>query len=137
MNEFGVSVGAPAASQLLREATSLKGKSGVQRLLGVTASEPVFFKAYSATLDGADRKILDKFVGRVSNSNKSIYITGYAHMKGSTKSEILETSLARARNVARYLASKGVRVWIRYDGAGSPAKGAGWKDRRVELRVAN
>ena len=136
VNDLGVSAGAPTASQLVHARTFKNaGVSGGIAFNGTVASSPILFKAFSAALDAGDRRSLDKFAKQIGVTSKRVYITGFAHLAGSSRKEVAATSLARARNVARYLASKGVRVWITYFGAGAPAKSAGWKDRRVELRV--
>lgn len=44
-------------------------------------------------------------------------------------------SLKRARTVAQYLSTQGVRVWIRFDGIGDQHAKGRPSDRRVEIRA--
>jgi len=136
VNDLGISAGAPTASQLVHARTFRNAAvAGGIAYNGTVAGSPIFFKAFSAELDAGDRRSLDQFAKQIGVTSKRVFITGFAHLRGSSQKEVVATSLARARNVANYLASKGVRVWITYFGAGAPVKSAGSKDRRVELRV--
>ena len=63
-------------------------------------------------------------------------MTGFARKGGGTKSELASLSTKRAHAAARYLSKQGVRVWIRYWGAGSLNGTGDASDRRVEVRTS-
>lgn len=52
-----------------------------------------------------------------------VLVSGFARKNGVDSAEFLKNlSLARARNVSKYLAAKGVRVSVRYEGYGAVTK---------------
>ena len=138
VNSVGVSRGADTSSGLVHASTiTSRTASGTPELFGAQIVTPVYFTAASATLDAADKKALNVAAARVANSTKRLFITGFARLGGGADQELAAISTARAKNVAQYLASKGIRVWIRYYGVGA-LKGTGqWQDRRVEIRASD
>lgn len=138
VNSVGVSEGADTSSGLVHASTiTSRTASGTPALFGTQIITPVYFTAASATLDATDKKALDVATARVANTTKRLFITGFARLGGGAKKELAAISTARAKNVATYLAGKGIRVWIRYYGVGA-LKGTGqWQDRRVEIRASD
>ena len=65
-----------------------------------------------------------------------VLISGFARNNGVDSAEFLKNlSLARARNVSKYLVAKGVRVSVRYEGYGAVTKEIGTSvQRKVDLR---
>ena len=135
VNSVGISTGGSASSGLVFASTlTSRNAAGVPVLFGSRVMPPVYFNSGLANLDAKDKKALDDVAERIIDSTNRIFITGFGRLGGGTDKELVAVSTARARNVANYLVSKGVRVWIRYYGAGSFAGTGGWKDRRVEIR---
>jgi outer membrane protein OmpA-like peptidoglycan-associated protein len=135
VNSVGISTGGSASSGLVFASTlTSRNAAGVPVLFGSRVMPPVYFSAGLANLDAKDKKALDDVAERIIGSTNRIFITGFGRLGGGADEELVAVSKARARNVANYLVSKGVRVWIRYYGAGSFAGTGDWKDRRVEIR---
>ena len=115
--------------------------SGRPILAGLKISDPVYFLP---TLDNLDSNAFEKMnlktlqtvVSYVKRRGGQILITGFARQNGTDSAQFLKgLSTRRARNVANYLAARGVRVWVRFDGFGAASKAVGnWQDRRVDIR---
>lgn len=137
VNEVGVSAGALTRSPLVRASTiTTRTESGQPRLFGRLLGEPITFGAGSSVLDTADKKQLRAIAQQAKASNERLFVTGFARKGVGTKNELASLSTKRAEAAAEYLSEQGVRVWIRYWGAGS-LKGTGaLTDRRVEVRTS-
>lgn len=135
VNEVGVSTGALTRSPLVRATTITKRtSSGQPRLFGEMLGKPIIFNGGSAALDKSDKKQLRAIARQAKASNERLFVTGFTRKGGGSASELASLSTKRARAAATYLSKQGVRVWIRYWGAGS-LNGTGAKtDRRVEVR---
>jgi outer membrane protein OmpA-like peptidoglycan-associated protein len=123
-----------AASAGLRvtQAENASGTAGSnQRELKTT----VYFDRMSSHLDAADRKKLDRIATKVGNRSTRVNITGYVQASSDTSND-KSLSTARARAVAKYLRSKGVRGTFTVRGVGvfdGPSDKA--RSARVEIRV--
>ena len=138
VNSVGVSQGADTASGLVHASTiTSRTANGTPALFGTSVATPIYFTAASAVLDATDKKMLDAAAAKVMNTTKRLFITGFARLGGGAESELAAISTARAKNVATYLAGKGVRVWIRYYGVGALQGTGQWQDRRVEIRASD
>jgi hypothetical protein len=137
VNEVGVSTGALTRSPLVRATTITKRTAtGQPRLFGELLGGPIIFNGGSAALDTRDKKQLRAIARQAKASNERLFVTGFARKGGGTKSELASLSAKRARAAATYLSKQGVRVWIRYWGAGSLNGTGQASDRRVEVRTS-
>lgn len=98
--------------------------------------KPIIFNGGSAALDTRDKKQLRAIARQAKASNERLFVTGFARKGGGTKSELASLSTKRAQAAATYLSKQGVRVWIRYWGAGSLNGTGALSDRRVEVRTS-
>lgn len=138
VNHVGVSTGALTSSPLIRATTITKRTaSGQPSLFGVTLGKPIIFKGGSSALDATDKKQLRDIARQAKASNERLFVTGFARKGGGSKSELASLSTKRAEAAARYLSEQGVRVWIRYWGAGSLNGTGDASDRRVEVRTSS
>jgi hypothetical protein len=137
VNEVGVSVGALTASPLVRATTiTRRGDERRPTLFGAMLGSPIIFTGASSALSSRAKMQLNAVARSANASNERIFITGFARKGGGTANELGSLSTQRARSAAKYLATRGVRVWIRYWGAGS-LNGTGKSvDRRVEVRTS-
>lgn len=135
VNEVGVSRGALIASPLINATTiTRRGPEGHPTLFGSRLGRPIIFGGASSRLGVDDKRALDAIASTAKSSSRRLFVTGFARKGGGTASELASLSTARAKSVAIYLASRGVRVWIRYWGAGSLNGTGRTSDRRVEIR---
>ena len=137
VNEVGVSTGALTGSPLVR-ATTIKARTTTGRpsLFGVMLGKPILFNGGSASLDATDKRQLRAIAQQAKVSNERLFVTGFARKGGGSASELASLSTKRARAAATYLSQQGVRVWIRYWGAGSLNGTGALTDRRVEVRTS-
>lgn len=138
VNEVGVSTGAMRASPLIKATTITKRTSaGTPSLFGSRLGRPVIFAGGSAALDAGDREQLRTIAAKAKKSTNRLFVTGFARKGGGPADELAALSTKRARAVATYLSKQGVRVWIRYWGAGSLNGTGKASDRRVEIRTSS
>jgi hypothetical protein len=138
VNEVGVSRGALTSSPLVYATTiARRGADNQPTLFGGLMGKRVIFAGASSRLGADDKRALDSIASTAKTSNGRLFVTGFARKGGGTASELAALSTARAKSVAMYLASRGVRVWIRYWGAGSLNGTGNPSDRRVEIRSSN
>ena len=130
VNANGVSPGASVTSPLVR-ASTLSSTPG-QRYIGTRVGKPIAFARGSARLDTSYKAQLRDMAIRLKGTLSLVYVTGHA---GSERGTPAALSLQRARNVAAYLSSQGVRVWIRFDGIGDQHAKGRPSDRRAEIRA--
>jgi outer membrane protein OmpA-like peptidoglycan-associated protein len=137
VNEVGVSTGALTRSPLVRATTITKrSATGSPSLFGQMVGKPIIFNGGSAALDKQDKRQLRVVARQAKKSNERLFVTGFARKGGGTKDELASLSTKRARAAATYLSRQGVRVWIRYWGAGSLNGTGSFTDRRVEVRTS-
>jgi outer membrane protein OmpA-like peptidoglycan-associated protein len=135
-NAFGVSRRAPIGSNVARGVKGLVCQgTGVASYLENSLTDRVVFNAASPALDVEDKRILDRVAAYMKNRGGQIVITGMARKNGIDSMKFLmNLSLERARNVALYLSTNGVRSWINYDGFGAVTPQIGTPvDRRVDV----
>jgi outer membrane protein OmpA-like peptidoglycan-associated protein len=137
VNEVGVSPGALTQSPLIRATTISKRRENQEpSLFGTPLGSPIIFSGGSAKLRPKALRQLDLIARTANTRSERLFITGFARTGGGTKKELASLSTRRAQAAARYLADRGVRVWIRYWGAGT-LNGSGTDlDRRVEIRTS-
>ena len=137
VNEVGVSIGALATSPLVHATTiSSRGRDSTPALFGKRIGRTITFDGGLSTLDREDKRVLNGIARSIARSTDRIFITGFARKGGGSGAELAALSTDRARAVATYLAERGVRVWMRYWGAGS-LEGVGHpRERRVEIHAS-
>ena len=111
-------------------------KSTAPVLVGEKLSNGIIFDPASPALDSRDKQELDRVVGVMAERGGLVLVSGFARKNGFDSAEYLRNlSLARARNVSRYLVAQGVRVSMRYEGYGAVTKDIGTSiERKVDLR---
>jgi outer membrane protein OmpA-like peptidoglycan-associated protein len=135
-NEFGISSRAPLGSNITRTKRGLVCQGdGTSIYRQDSLTERVLFDPASATLDGEDKRQLNKVARFMRKRGGQIVITGLARKNGIDSQKFLaELSRQRAQNVALYLSQRGVRAWINYEGFGAVTKSIGTPiDRRVDI----
>ena len=137
VNPVGVSRGGFSTSPLVRATTIEPSSKRAKSLVGKRIGRPVYFAGGSAALDRQDRRQLTQIARAAKASTSPVFVTGFARKGANTDSVLKRLSAQRARSVAEFLAAKGVRVWIRYWGAGSMGGNGTATDRRVEVRTTN
>ena len=137
VNEVGVSLGALAKSPLVHATTiSARGRNSAPALFGKRIGRTIIFDGGSSALDRGDKRALAGIARSIARSTDRIFITGFARKGGGSETELATLSTDRARAVATYLAERGVRVWMRFWGAGS-LDGVGHpRERRVEIHAS-
>lgn len=138
-NSVGIGGGKGLGASLVRSrfvAVTKVLPSGRPVLAGKKVVDAIIFEPANDALDAADFVLLNKMVSYVRSNGGQVLIVGFARQNGVDSAAFLkDLSLRRARNVAKYLSDRGVRVWIRYDGFGAATKAIGNpKDRKVEIR---
>lgn len=113
-----------------------RNTSGKPSLFGTMLGKPIIFSGGSASLEATDRKQLRLIAQKAKASDERLFVTGFARKGGGNASELGSLSTERAKVAAEYLAKQGVRVWIRYWGAGSLNGTGRTSDRRVEIRTS-
>jgi outer membrane protein OmpA-like peptidoglycan-associated protein len=135
VNDVGVSTGALVSSPVVQAKTiSSRDVNDRPLLFGNQLGKPVIFNGGSVALDAVDRSKLNRIAQQATRSNGRLFVTGFARKGGGSANELDRLSSLRAQTVATYLSSRGVRVWIRYWGAGSLDGTGQPADRRVEVR---
>ncbi|CAB4633901.1 unannotated protein [freshwater metagenome] len=137
-NNFGLSPNAPKRRNVVQGPTS-RGRdvAGNPMLLGDSLLvDRIIFDATSPVLDTRDKARLDRVARQLRGRAGVLLISGFARQNLIDSSKFLKNlSVERARNVANYLSSNGVRAWIRFDGYGAITRKPGTTaDRRVEIR---
>jgi hypothetical protein len=138
-NSVGIGGGKGLGASLVRSRFVAVTKilpSGRPVLAGKKVVDAIIFEPANDALDAPDFVLLNKMVSYVRSNGGQVLIVGFARQNGVDSAAFLkDLSLRRARNVAKYLSDRGVRVWIRYDGFGAATKAIGNpKDRKVEIR---
>jgi outer membrane protein OmpA-like peptidoglycan-associated protein len=102
----------------------------------VRSVDRIIFDAASSALDARDRAQLNRLARELRGRGGVLLISGFARQNLIDDSKFLmNLSTERARNVANYLSSQGVRAWIRFDGYGAITTKPGTAgDRRVDIR---
>ena len=137
-NNFGLSPSAPKRRNVVQGATGRgRDAAGNPILFGESLLvDRIIFDATSPLLDARDRAQLDRLARELRGRAGLLLISGFARQNLIDGSKFLKNlSIERARNVANYLSSQGVRAWIRFDGYGAITTEPGTaNDRRVEIR---
>lgn len=137
VNQVGVSTGALTRSPLVRATTITKrGEDRQPTLFGTMLGKPIIFNGNSAALSAQAKRQLNTIARNANARGERIFITGFARKGGGTPDELASLSTRRALAAAEYLSKRGVRVWIRYWGAGSLNGTGAVGDRRVEVRTS-
>ena len=137
VNQVGVSTGALTRSPLVRATTITKrGEDRRPALFGTMLGKPIIFNGNSAALSAQAKRQLNTIARNANTRGERIFITGFARKGGGTPDELASLSTRRALAAAEYLSKRGVRVWIRYWGAGSLNGTGAVSDRRVEVRTS-
>lgn len=135
VNAIGVSRGGFVTSPLVHDSTINTTSSRAKPLVGTRLGRPVFFAGGSSSLDTGDRRQLAAIAKAAKASKAPVFVTGFARKGANTDAVLKRLSTQRARAVAEYLSARGVRVWIRYWGAGSMGGDGTATDRKVEVRT--
>jgi outer membrane protein OmpA-like peptidoglycan-associated protein len=137
-NNFGLSPNAPKRRNVVQGPTSRgRDAAGNPILLGdALLVDRIIFDATSPALDARDKAQLDRVARELRGRAGVLLISGFARQNLIDGSKFLKNlSVERARNVANYLSTNGVRAWIRFDGFGAVTSEPGTAaDRRVEIR---
>ena len=140
-NNFGLSRKSPKKSNVVQGPTGNGYDStGQPKLIGASLLvDRIIFDPASPALDAGDQARLNQLARELRGRGGLLLISGFARQNLIDGSKFLKTlSLERARNVADYLSTKGVRAWIRFDGYGAITTTPGTADdRRVEIRWSN
>ena len=140
-NNFGLSRKSPKKSNVVQGPTGNGYDStGQPKLIGESLLvDRIIFDPASPALDAGDQARLNQLARELRGQGGLLLISGFARQNLIDGSKFLKTlSLERARNVADYLSTKGVRAWIRFDGYGAITTTPGTADdRRVEIRWSN
>jgi large repetitive protein len=140
-NNFGLSRKSPKKSNVVQGPTGNGYDStGQPKLIGASLLvDRIIFDPASPALDVGDQARLNQLARELRGRGGLLLISGFARQNLIDGSKFLKTlSLERARNVADYLSTKGVRAWIRFDGYGAITTTPGTADdRRVEIRWSN
>ncbi len=140
-NNFGLSPSAPKRRNVVQGATGRgRDTAGNPVLFGTSLLvDRIIFDATSPLLDVRDRAQLDRLARELRGRAGLLLISGFARQNLIDGSKFLKNlSIERARNVANYLSTKGVRAWIRFDGYGAITNEPGTaNDRRVDIRWSN
>lgn len=137
VNDVGVSTGGLRTSPLVKATTITKRtSSGRPTLFGTRLGKPIVFDGGSAALDAGDKRELRAIARKAKASTDRLFVTGFALKGGGGSTEVGPLSTARAKAAATYLAKQGIRVWIRYWGAGALNGTGKATDRRVEIRTS-
>ncbi len=137
-NNFGLSPNAPKKRNVVQGATGRgRDAAGNPILFGDSLLvDRIIFDPTSPVLDSRDKAQLDRLSRELRGRAGLLLISGFARQNLIDGSKFLKNlSIERARNVANYLATQGVRAWIRFDGYGAITTEPGTAtDRRVEIR---
>jgi outer membrane protein OmpA-like peptidoglycan-associated protein len=140
-NNYGLSPSAPKRRNVVQGPTGRgRDAAGNPVLFGTSLLvDRIIFDATSPLLDVRDRAQLDRLARELRGRAGLLLISGFARQNLIDGSKFLKNlSIERARNVANYLSTKGVRAWIRFDGYGAITNEPGTaNDRRVDIRWSN
>ena len=140
-NDFGLSPSAPKRRNVVQGRTSRgRDAAGNPMLFGESLLvSRIIFDPTSPVLDSRDLAQLDRLARSLQGRAGLLLISGFARQNLIDDPKFLKNlSIDRARNVANYLSTKGVRAWIRFDGYGAVTTKPGTADdRRVEIRWSN
>ena len=140
-NNFGLSPNAPKKRNVVQGRTSRgRDAEGNPMLIGESLLvSRIIFDPTSPVLDTRDLAQLDRLARSLQGRAGLLLISGFARQNLIDDAKFLKNlSIERARNVANYLSTKGVRAWIRFDGYGAVTTTPGTADdRRVEIRWSN
>jgi|GEM_PF-1718097 len=140
-NDFGLSPSAPKRRNVVQGRTSRgRDAAGNPMLFGESLLvSRIIFDPTSPVLDARDLAQLDRLARSLRGRAGLLLISGFARQNLIDDPKFLKNlSIDRARNVANYLSTKGVRAWIRFDGYGAVTTTPGTADdRRVEIRWSN
>ena len=137
VNQVGVSTGALTRSPLVRATTiTMRGADRRPTLFGATLGKPIIFTGGSAALSAEAKRQLNAIARGANAGGERLFVTGFARKGGGSQGELASLSTRRAQAAAQYLSKRGVRVWIRYWGAGSLNGTGAVTDRRVEVRTS-
>ena len=140
-NDFGLSPSAPKRRNVVQGRTSRgRDAAGNPMLFGESLLvRRIIFDPTSPVLDSRDLAQLDRLARSLQGRAGLLLISGFARQNLIDDPKFLKNlSIDRARNVANYLSTKGVRAWIRFDGYGAVTTTPGTADdRRVEIRWSN
>jgi outer membrane protein OmpA-like peptidoglycan-associated protein len=137
-SNYGLSPNAPKRRNVVQGPTA-RGRdvAGNPILLGdALLVDRIIFDATSPVLDARDKAQLNRLARLLRGQAGLLLISGFARQNLIDGSKFLKNlSIERARNVANYLSTQGVRAWIRFDGYGATTTTPGTADdRRVEIR---
>ena len=140
-NDFGLSPSAPKRRNVVQGRTSRGRDAAGNPMLfgGSLLVSRIIFDPTSPVLDARDLAQLDRLARSLRGRAGLLLISGFARQNLIDDPKFLKNlSIDRARNVANYLSTKGVRAWIRFDGYGAVSTTPGTADdRRVEIRWSN
>ena len=140
-NDFGLSPSAPKRRNVVQGRTSRgRDTEGKPLLFGESLLvSRIIFDPASPVLDTRDLALLNRLARSLQGRAGLLLISGFARQNLIDDPKFLKNlSIHRARNVANYLSTKGVRAWIRFDGYGAVTTTPGTADdRRVEIRWSN
>jgi outer membrane protein OmpA-like peptidoglycan-associated protein len=137
-NQCGVSEGAPKSFNVRpgRTFISLDAATKVPTLTGQVVLPQIDFAPSEITLDNADKAQLDKVLKEMKGKCGTLLVSGFSrHNTTDSKTYLQNLANFRAQAVADYLSSKGLTMWIDYQGfiIKSNDKNAS-ANRRAELR---
>ncbi len=118
-NQCGVSTGAPKSFNVRRGKTSISidKLTGMPALAGQMLVPQIDFEASEIKLDAGDKAKLDKALVDMKGKCGVLQVSGFARYNTTDSKRYLQ-NLAdfRAKAVADYLSSKGLIMWIEYQG---------------------
>ena len=118
-NQCGVSDGAPRSFNVRPGKTSISidKKSNIPTLAGQLLLPQIDFAASEITLDKGDKALLDKALKEMKGKCGTLLVSGFSRFNDRDSQKYLQ-NLAdfRAQAVADYLSSKGLTMWINFQG---------------------
>jgi len=118
-NQCGVSDGAPRSFNVRPGKTSISidKKTNTPQLSGQLVVPQIDFAASETTLDATDKALLDKALKEMKGKCGTLLVSGFSRFNTTDSLKYLQ-NLAdfRAQAVADYLSSKGLNMWIHFQG---------------------
>jgi outer membrane protein OmpA-like peptidoglycan-associated protein len=118
-NQCGVSDGAPRSFNVRPGKTSISidKKSNIPILAGQLLLPQIDFAASEITLDKGDKALLDKAFKEMKGKCGTLLVSGFSRFNNRDSQKYLQ-NLAdfRAQAAADYLSSKGLTMWINFQG---------------------
>ncbi|MEN9553595.1 MAG: hypothetical protein RLY24_1190, partial [Actinomycetota bacterium] len=118
-NQCGVSDGAPRSFNVRpgKTAISIDKKTNTPQLSGQLVVPQIDFAASETTLDATDKALLDKALKEMKGKCGTLLVSGFSRFNTTDSIRYLQ-NLAdfRAQAVADYLSSKGLNMWIHFQG---------------------